>query len=107
MARPPEDVEDLDPAYFRERTELAWVRTSLSFAAIGAATLKAVPIAGVLMMVIAGAVWLLGHYSRPYGPAIGRVRGARLRLVTIAIGALAVIALVTSFFEGQSPFRHG
>lgn len=99
-ARTPADVEELDPAYFRERTELAWVRTSLSFAGLGVATLRTVPVAGVLMLVIAAAVWLIGHFSPPYGPTSGRVRGIRLRLVTGAIVAVSLVALVTALLGG-------
>lgn len=102
-AAPAEDVEELDPAYFRERTELAWVRTALSFAGVGAATLKSVPVAGVLMLAIAVGVWLVGHFSRPYGPPDVRVRGLRLRLVAFAITAVALIALATALFGVHAP----
>jgi uncharacterized membrane protein YidH (DUF202 family) len=40
---PPNDLEDLQPGLARERTELAWTRTAVSFAAVGVAILKTNP----------------------------------------------------------------
>ena len=37
---PDHDVEDIDPGLARERTELAWHRTAISVAALGAAILR-------------------------------------------------------------------
>src|SRR6266536_4976476 len=47
---PAEDMEDLDPGLAGERTELAWTRTAISFAALGGAILKITPAVGVLVL---------------------------------------------------------
>ena len=45
---PPPDYEELDPGLARVRTSLAWTRTALSFAAVGAVVLRKDIIAGLL-----------------------------------------------------------
>jgi uncharacterized membrane protein YidH (DUF202 family) len=82
------DDEDADPGLARVRTRLAWTRTALSFAAVGAVTLKKDVVAGLLIMATAPVIWRLGGlaYHHP----------ARLRLVTVAIVAVAAVALVVA-----------
>jgi Domain of unknown function (DUF202) len=78
-----------DPGLAEERTALAWMRTAISFAAVGGVVLKRAVIPGLILLVLAPAIYLLGRvaYRRP----------DRLRLVTATIVAVAVIALVVSF----------
>ena len=45
--QPPDDIEDRDPGLARERTDLAWTRSAISFAALGAAMLHTNAVAGV------------------------------------------------------------
>ena len=71
---PDDDVEDIDPGLARERTELAWHRTAISVAALGAAILKIRLAAGVTILIISAVVWELGRLSRV--PGAGRARGA-------------------------------
>ena len=40
-SQPADDPEERDPGLARERTSLAWMRTALSFAAVGGVALKA------------------------------------------------------------------
>jgi uncharacterized membrane protein YidH (DUF202 family) len=84
---PPGD-EDADPGLARIRTSLAWTRTALSFAAVGAVTLRKDVLAGLLIIAAAPVVWRLGRlaYDRP----------GRLRLVTATIVAVSVVALVVA-----------
>jgi uncharacterized membrane protein YidH (DUF202 family) len=84
-----DDIEDADPGLARVRTSLAWTRTALSFAAVGALTLKKDVVAGLLIMATAPVIWRLGRlaYHHP----------ARLRLVALTIVAVSAVALVVSF----------
>ena len=77
--------ENADPGLAQVRTSLAWTRTALSFAAVGGVTLKEDVIPGLLIMATALVIWRIGPlaYHHP----------ARLRLVTIAIVAVAAVAL--------------
>ena len=54
---PDDDAEDIDPGLARERTELAWHRTAISVAALGAAILKIRLAAGVTILIISAVVW--------------------------------------------------
>jgi uncharacterized membrane protein YidH (DUF202 family) len=90
-----DDIEDIDPGLARERTELAWSRTAISFAAIGGAMLKIRPAAGLPILAISALVWQFGRQLR--SPGSGRVRGRRLLLITVAITAVSVTALIISF----------
>src|SRR5689334_25285017 len=58
---PPDDIEYADPGLAIERTELAWTRTAIGFAALGAALLKYRPVAGLLVLVLSAVVWRLGR----------------------------------------------
>ena len=94
----PDDPEDRDPGLARERTSLAWTRTAISFAALGAAMLR-VSLTGLLVLAAAGAIWGVGRLSAPPGPA---ARGHRWHLprhlvpptVTAATLLTALLALV-------------
>jgi uncharacterized membrane protein YidH (DUF202 family) len=60
---PADDVENRDPGLARERTDLAWTRTAISFSALGAVMLRTSPVAGALILAGAAAVWILGRLS--------------------------------------------
>ena len=91
---PADDIEYADPGLARERTELAWTRTAIAFAALGAALLKFRPVVGLLVLVLSAVVWRLGRLS---GTAGADVRGGRLLLITVTTVAVSVVALVLSF----------
>jgi uncharacterized membrane protein YidH (DUF202 family) len=97
-----DDPEDADPGLAGERTVMAWTRTSLAFAAVGIAIVKARPLVGLPILTIAVLVWLLGHLAgRPGWPG---TRPARALLVTVAITSLALAALVITLI---GPPGHG
>ena len=81
-----------DPGLAQERTTLAWIRTALSFAAVGGVVLKRDVAPCLILLIVAPAIYLLGRlaYSRP----------EKLKLVTATIVAVALVALVVSFTTG-------
>lgn len=89
----PDDPGIVDPA---DRTRLAWSRTAIAFAAIGAAMLKSSPVAGVIVLVLTMPVWAAVRST-------GGISSARrLRLVTATVLLVATAALVVAFL-GHSP----
>ena len=86
---PPGDQPDIDPGLARERTQLAWTRTAISFAAVGGVVLKKELIPGLILLCLAPAIWAVGRraYQRP----------DRLGIVTGTIVAVSVAALVVAF----------
>jgi uncharacterized membrane protein YidH (DUF202 family) len=91
----PGQAEDFDPGLARQRTRLAWTRTAIAFAAVGAAVLKMHLVAGVTVLGLAGIVWGLRHLFRD--TAVTRSQPARLLGVTLTVVAVAIVALVIAF----------
>ncbi len=87
---PVPDMEERDPGLARERTALAWTRTSISVAALGGAILRTNPPAGVLVLAMSALVWGIGRLPRRGRPG----DRYRLLLVTIAVTLMACGALV-------------
>jgi uncharacterized membrane protein YidH (DUF202 family) len=84
-----DDLEQRDPGLARERTSLAWGRTAISFAALGGTVLKASVVPGLIILLVAPAIWWIAHF---------RKAGAeRLWLITVSIVAVAALALVVAF----------
>lgn len=83
-----DDHEDAPPGLARERTSLAWTRTALSFAAVGGVLLKRDVAAGLIVMVTVPVIWELGRLDHD--------RPGRLKLVTVTIVAVAVVALLVA-----------
>ena len=94
---PPDDIEDRDPGLARERTDLAWTRTAVSFAALGAAMLRTSTATGAIVMVIGAAVWGLGQLSarETQSTTIGRRPDRRhtVQLITAVTTLVAAVAL--------------
>ena len=89
---PAEDIEDLDPGLARARTDLAWTRTALSFAALGAAVLKASPPVGVVVLAASTVTWGAGRLARS-GRREGPGRHDRSRLLLVITVAVTVVSL--------------
>ena len=77
-----------DPGLARERTRLAWTRTAISFAAVGGVVLKKDVVPGLILLAVSLGIWQLGRlaYRSP----------GKLKLVTVTIVAVALIALVVA-----------
>jgi uncharacterized membrane protein YidH (DUF202 family) len=100
--QPPDDIEDADPGLARERTRLAWTRSSISFAAIGVALLKDKPVIGAPVLILSAAIWSLGLMPADLDRA-GRANLTRRRvqLVTAGVILIALAALAIALL-GQS-----
>jgi len=78
-----------DRGLARERTALAWTRTAISFAAVGGVVLKRDTVPGLILLAVAVGIWQLGRLAHH--------RQERLKLMTAAIVAVALVALIVSF----------
>ena len=88
MTSNPPDYEDADPGLARVRTSLAWTRTALSFAAVGAVALRKDVVAGLLILATAPVIWWIGRLAH-------RLPG-RIRLVTATIVIVSLVALAVA-----------
>lgn len=93
MPGKPDDRSVGDPT---NRTRLAWTRTAIAFAAIGAAMLKSSPVAGVTVLALSLPIWAAVRRHRHTAPLSG------LGLVTITVVLVALAALAVALF-GRSP----
>lgn len=102
-------MEDRDPGLARERTQLAWTRTAVSFAAVAVAILKADAAAGAVLLVLSAAVWVVGRLAaredqrsrRPLGITVQRT----LQLITVASTAVGLTALAIALLSPAHPVR--
>jgi uncharacterized membrane protein YidH (DUF202 family) len=86
------DPEESDPGLARERTNMAWTRTAISFAALGAAILKDHLVPGLIVLALGLATWILSRLLPGTFGATG-ARPRQLLLVTVAVTAVAVVSL--------------
>jgi uncharacterized membrane protein YidH (DUF202 family) len=95
-ATPPPDLEELAPGRARERTQLAWNRTAIAFAALGGAILKKNIAAGLVVVAMGVLIWGL---HRQVNRSAGSARPRQLLFVTVTVTAVAVVALVVAFLD--------
>jgi uncharacterized membrane protein YidH (DUF202 family) len=96
----PDDPEDVDPGLAGERTRLAWARTSIAFAAVGAAMLRRELIPGLIVLATTPLIWAVGSFAS-HLPR-GRPRPGRLLVVTVTVTLVAALAVVAAFL-GHGP----
>jgi uncharacterized membrane protein YidH (DUF202 family) len=95
--------EDPDRGLARERTNMAWTRTAIAFAATGAAILKNHLIAGLVVLGLGVITWAM---RLAFPPTIDdQSRPRRLLLVTITVSAVGIVALVVVFTAHSAGFR--
>lgn len=99
----PDQFEDLDPGRARERTEMAWIRTAISFAALGGAVLRRTPLVGLAILGMCVLIYLLGRISCPSERAEHPERRGSLLLITLSVTTMALVALVLAVFTDGSP----
>jgi uncharacterized membrane protein YidH (DUF202 family) len=102
---PGDDPEEGTPGLADERTSLAWVRTALSFAALGGAMLKVNAVTGLIILALAPVVWQLGRVVRSGDqdaglPAIG---ATRLFIIAVSIVAVALLCMIVAIFGKSVP----
>jgi Domain of unknown function (DUF202) len=95
----PDDIEDADPGAARARTSLAWTRSAISFAALGAVILKSRPGIGVPILIFSAVIFWIGNLPAHWAPA-----PRRMLLVTIAVTVTALLGLVLTLV---GPPAHG
>ena len=89
-----------DPGLARARTSLAWTRTALAFATVGAVILKRDLAAGFVVLGMSGLVWIVGRLARVPGQV--RARPGRLLVITLAVTAVSVVALMLALIGPQT-----
>jgi uncharacterized membrane protein YidH (DUF202 family) len=98
-----DDPEDTQPGLAKERTDMAWTRTAISFAATGAAILKNHAVAGAIVLALGVVTWWIRRLFVTPGGEQSRER--RLLLVTVAVTAVGVVALVISLTARSKGLR--
>ncbi len=93
-----DDIEDIDPGLAAERTELAWTRTAISFAAVGGALLRTHPAVGIPVLALSLLIWELGRLPRK--PGTGHARTRHLQLIAVAVTGVALAALAITLISG-------
>jgi|HubBroStandDraft_5_1064220.scaffolds.fasta_scaffold32755_3 uncharacterized membrane protein YidH (DUF202 family) len=93
----PDEPAVSDPA---NRTRLAWTRTAIAFAAIGAAMLKNSPVEGIAVLVLSVPIWAVARRTGQNADAMSSA-GA-LRLVTATVVLVAVAAMIVAL-TGHPP----
>jgi uncharacterized membrane protein YidH (DUF202 family) len=101
----PDDPEDRDPGLARDRTRLAWVRTAISFGAVGVALLKVDVPLGVTALALVPLIWLAGRQMAWHAPH-GENRPRLLLFIALGVAAIAIVVLVIVLTHGQSPGFH-
>lgn len=86
-----------DPGLARERTQLAWGRTAISFAAVGVAILRTNRTAGAIVIAISALVWSLGrlpaHQRGETQRGHGFTQRRTVQLITAATTLVSLVAL--------------
>lgn len=90
----PDEPEDRQPGLARERTDLAWTRTAIAFAATGAAILKNHVVPGIIVLGLGLVTW--GVRRLLPARADDESSPRRLLLVTIAVLVVAAVSLGVS-----------
>ena len=100
MSTAPPDQDEPGIGEPANRTRLAWTRTAIALAALGAAMLRASLIAGVIVIALSVPVWAAVRRIGQASDALSSI--AVLRLVTATVVLVAAAALVIAFL-GHGP----
>jgi len=103
-AGPPQGGRPPDSGLARERTSLAWTRSAIAFAAIGAAITRTRPLVGAPLLVFSAVIWLIGRSRRT--PGLAGLAPRRVLTVAISVTVVAIAALIISLAEQSAPGLH-
>jgi uncharacterized membrane protein YidH (DUF202 family) len=96
---PPGDT-GADYGLVRARTQLAWTRTAISFAAVGSVILKIHLYLGIPVIAFSALIWHLGRLAGT--PAAGRRRARQLLVIAVAVVGLSFAALAVTLIGQPS-----
>ncbi len=103
----PSDGPRHDPGLARERTQLAWSRTAISFAAVGVAILRTERVAGAIVIAMSAAIWGLGrlpaHERAEAERGHGLTQRRTVQLITAATTLVSMIALALALLAYRRP----
>ena len=110
-----DDRRGHDPGLARERTQLAWSRTAISFAAVGVAILHTDRAAGAVVIAMSAGIWGLGrlpaHQHAEAERGRGLTRRRTVQLITVATTVVSLVALTLSVAgcraSGMAPSHSG
>jgi hypothetical protein len=99
QSRPTDDRDD--PGWAQERTDLAWTRTAISFARVGAAAVHTSVAVGLLVFATAALVWALGRLPARHdrGPN-GWTMMPLFTTTTLFVGLLALLVVSLTAMRG-------
>jgi len=104
MPPPSDDPEDVDPGLARERTRLAWTRTAIAFAAVGAAMLRRELIPGLIVLATTPLIWAVGQFAGHKPRSEPRPR--QLLVVTVTVTAVAAMAVIAALLGHGTASLH-
>ena len=93
--RSPEDADLPQGGTAIQRTELAWTRTAITFAAVGGALLRTSLAAGLVVLAMSVPIWGLRRLLPD--AASDRARPVPLLLLALTVAAVSVVALLVAF----------
>jgi hypothetical protein len=101
---PPPDSGPPDPGLSGARTSLAWTRSAIAFAAIGAAITKTRPVVGAPLLLFSAVIWLIGRSRRT--PGLAGLAPRRVLTVAVSVTVVAIAALIIELIEQSAPGLH-
>jgi uncharacterized membrane protein YidH (DUF202 family) len=99
-----DDPESADPTLARERTRLAWSRTALGLAAVGAVLLKFELAAGLIVVAGGPVVWNAGRGALRVSATQPLAR--RLLLVTVIVTLVSLRAVLVALLGHGAAVPH-
>ncbi|MFI0422816.1 DUF202 domain-containing protein [Spongiactinospora sp. 9N601] len=95
-----------DPGLATERTDLAWMRTTVSLIALSAAIAKTAPAAGLVALSVgAGTCIVVRAIAQRARATAPRQRGRRLHVITVTLTLISLTTLAITLLSARSATR--